>query len=123
MKTSCRVRFWLVAAAVICCSPAWQEPASAGGVFDVRYTAVVTNVNDPYGVFGSITTGDSVDGIIRYSLPAPPPDYEDPTYAFYTFPVTAGGSTLMTANTGAQPAIDTERLRAGVQHARPEFSA
>ncbi len=101
MKTSRSVKFWPAVAAVICLSPAWQESASAGGMLNVRYSAVVTDVNDAYGVFGSVAPGDSIDGIIRYSLPAPPPDYADPTFATYTFPVTAGGSTLMTANLGS----------------------
>jgi hypothetical protein len=101
MASCRRLRSWVIVAATLCCASSWQARAWAGSVFDYRYGGVVTNVTDQYGVFGSVAIGDTVNGIIRYAVPTPPPDYADPTFAQYDLPVTPGGTTLMTASLGA----------------------
>jgi hypothetical protein len=91
---------WVVTAATLCCSSVWVPSASADFTLNARYTGVVTNVTDAYGVFGPVAPGDSVDGIVRYASPNRPPDFGDDTLASYNFPVTNRGSNELTVNLG-----------------------
>jgi hypothetical protein len=108
--------FWssVVVMATLCCQSGWQAQASAGFVLNARYDGVVTDVRDTYGLFGSVAAGDSVSGIIQYSSPTVPPDYEDPTFAQYIFPVTPGGATMMTGSVGALDLHSTQNVILGL---------
>jgi hypothetical protein len=86
----------------------------AGAQFSARYSAVVTNLSDPYGVFGASAIGDRIVGSIRYALPAPPPTYQDPTYASYDFAVAPGAGTRMTASLGSIEMRATQSVFVGL---------
>lgn len=101
---------WIVLAAAVGCLAAGSNPAAAGFNLNAEYSGTVVGVFDTYGVFGAITPGDSVGGVIRYSVPEQPPVFEDPFYAFYDFPVTPDGSTLMTATVGGLTLQSTQNL-------------
>lgn len=104
----------VVAMVALCGLSAWAAPASAGFVLDAKYSGVVNDISDPYGIFGPVTLGDSVSGIVRYSSPTRPPDFGDDTQAEYHFPVTPGGYNLMTANLGALHLQSTQNVIAVV---------
>ena len=100
MVPSRRWSSWFAAVAVLSAQAAWLTPASAEFLLNARYSGKVTEIDDQYGVFGPVATGDAVDGLIRYTAPTGPPDFQNPTFVDYELPVSPGG-TLMTARLGA----------------------
>lgn len=87
----------------------WSSPAPAGTILDYRYTGVLTDFYDPYGVFAAVAPGDMISGEIKYSAPAPTPiDYG--SMLQYPFPVTTGGGNLMTAAVGPLDLRSTQQL-------------
>lgn len=100
----------LIALAAVLFGPAaWPRPAAAGFQLDARYSGVVVGIRDTYGVFGPVSPGDSVEGIIRYSG-SELPFLDDPTGASYELPVTPGGPNLMTLVVGALDVRTTQTL-------------
>ena len=115
MVPSRRWSSWFAAVAVLSAQAAWLTPASAEFLLNTRYSGVVTEISDQYGIFGPVAAGDAVEGILRFTAPTGPPDFQDPTVVAYTFPVTPGGS-LMTARLGALDLRSTGELFVHLDH-------
>jgi PEP-CTERM motif len=95
-----KIRSWVVAMAALCYLTMWQESASADFMLDAKYTAVITDIQDPFGAFGPVARGDKVSGVIQYSSAAFAPNSNDGSFAEYHFPVMSGAAVLMTVDLG-----------------------
>ncbi|QEH32772.1 hypothetical protein OJF2_12530 [Aquisphaera giovannonii] len=106
MNDASRKRSWLIATVLLAAPAAWPATAVAGYAVDMSYTAEVTAVDDPFGVFGAVAPGDAIAGILRYAGDAMPGFAPSLHY----FPVTAGGGTLMTVGLGGIEVASPSRL-------------
>ncbi len=93
-------QFFGVMVVAIAATASDSRRASAAFILNARYSGSVFEIDDPFGVFGSIADGNAVNGVIRYSS-TKGLDYADSTTAFVSFPTTPDGKTLMTATFGS----------------------